>query len=514
MEIKEVGDLKIPYSLLAGGNGHRNARAYREAVRYVFSKEGWNVHEAWRKSEGRVESPPSVLREIDRYAYRQIGDLHGFSPRSSIGSLRNHFAAALNGAYDMVKVVADIAIPKIGFDYGGQFTEFYGTFTRPSSILEDISYHRNPEYQFASRQRLAFAMIVGDFLAYHDQNQARLGERNYRILQALNKGFFAENGKVEDWRKYVYFDSTLNEYKGFGDNPNPPDESTDVKLIYRQVRQIEDGEQAMWDPKIKDAIMAAIKATIESQRSPGGIIRTLSHIRDFSGGKLVVVRGGMEAVNFAAERAVEVIRREFPGVEVEDKSKSNQTRNQDPRIEEGRRRFQFNFPDGKYELVVRTLRAEMNARYRNGSIDPSTGIPEGWADEHYKAQRIYALWDFFFPKNIFKMNKEEAIRDRAVEISDELRRDRAVHLGRIQPGMLYKRRVVPVEFRIGLDVLTQAEGDSEFKRYPVVDTGRGKVILKKPDGTKFAIYPRRVGETGKIGSETFVGTEDSRSSTI
>ena len=40
----------------------------------------------------------------------------------------------------------------------------------------------------------------------------------------------------------------------------------------------------MLGPKIKSAIMAAIKAIIESQRSPGGIIKTLSHIKDFSGG--------------------------------------------------------------------------------------------------------------------------------------------------------------------------------------------------------------------------------------
>lgn len=495
----------VPYALITGDKD-ANMPAFERAVSDVFSSDGLRAYEVWKETEGKGNPGVSLLG-IDRFAYRRIGEHHGFSPRASIRTLRDHWSASLDGAWDLVKYAAELAIPD-NFSYSGQFTELYNRSPRPSGLLRSMASDPDEERRFASRQQVGLGLVVGEFIAYREHGGLR--ERNDQIRQVLNRHIFTDNGSLSNWERYVLFDATLNEYKGVSLYPIPPDQYTDIKYHFRQVRSIPAVGEVDYVPKEKDPKMAALKAFVESIRlgKPG----TRDHVNDAFGARLVVMEGGMEAVDLTAKLVQEAIKINFKGVEVRDKTKPKMTRNQHPRIQEGWRRLLFTFPDldnASWELLVRTFEAEMNANFRNGVLNPKTGLLEGWAEKHYKLSRIGLGWDKLFPEDIFGIDKNRALATASLNIADKLRNERIVHKGQYQPEkVLAATKKTLVTFKPGDRVVTEVEGEDRLRTYEILDCEGGKLMLKRPDGTTFGVHPHRLALSGMLGREKFLGVQE------
>ncbi|MBI2593353.1 hypothetical protein HYW44_01805 [Candidatus Daviesbacteria bacterium] len=495
--------LDIPINLLTGReNGVKLAHAYRKAISGLFSEEAMPIFLHMARNQGEIPEGTDFGR-INSYFLHTVGKLHGFPSSASTDRLRDHWGAALNGAYHLASYAIEAAIPH-GFGYRDQDTELYNRSTLPERILRALAYHHRRDFQIETRRQFALAIVVGDFMAFN--SSAGLRDRNEEIGELLDKELFASRGVQHDYRTYGYFDSATNEFVGDSDDRKPPDAFTDVKEISRKARFIEDIGSVYFHPRIKDFSRSGIKALIESIAN-GDTLQTIHVVPDQFGSIVTVLEGGEEEAGIVMDRSIEIFKRQFPGVKVIRKDTVKHTRGQSKLVETlmPMRRTLFEFPDlpkeATYELIARSLRSEMNGQYMNGIVDPSTGRRTGPGHKHYELDSIAGpVADVLFPVDLYTMNRVHAFAVQSSRIAERLRdseEDPIIHFGGIRDGGYFYQ---------GNYIVTEKQDGTTGGFYMILDEGPLRFTLRRQDGTEFLAGRASVIGHGFVGSERIIGS--------
>lgn len=506
--------LDVPASILIGGEKtSKTVFAYKAVMTTLFTPKGWDVYMYMARHQGQVP-PATDFEDINHNFLEVLGNLHELPASTDQTMIKAHWGRSLNSAYSLVNHAYDLAIPR-GVGYRrGQDAEIYNRSPEPHRILRSLAYHLRARFRLETRRQFALALVIGSFDAF--VATASLRNRNEEIGEIFSEELFTSRGGQHDFTTYGYFDTATNEYVGRGDTKTPPDEYTDVKEIERVARHIEGAGSVHYDPRIKEPERAGLKAITKSIKN-GKNLQITGHVPDTFGAKITYLgetgESEIEAQRKVAEimdKSIKVLEERYPGITVERKDAvgngEGNDRGQSKLMDRlvPMKRALFTFPDlpkdATFELIVRTLRSEMNGDYMNGIVNPVTRRRVGPGHKHYELDNLAGpAFYLLFPPDLQRIDREGVLAVQSASIAEQLRynsEDPLVHIGKSRDNGYFSN---------GYFLATEGI-DGPGSLYQIIEINPKQFRLKRPDGTEFFVSQTRVREHGLIGSERLLGS--------